>query len=152
PISLEHARGSVQPSVSLSYSSGGGHGVAGVGWDLGVPFIARQTDRGLPLYDDRAAWHPQQDRFVFNNGQELVPICTLPDCASALLPGEVMPSWGSGWQYFRSRVEGGYLRFFWSPDHKTWRIQNKTGESMELGVPLDGSDAGALETDPADNS
>src|SRR5207247_9856200 len=70
-------------------------------------------------------------------------------CAGAL-PGEAMPAWGSGWQYFRSRVEGGYLRFFWSPDHKTWRVQSKTGESMELGAPLDGSgDTNALETHPS---
>jgi RHS repeat-associated protein len=153
PISLEHGRGGAQPSLSLSYSSGSGHGVAGVGWDVAVSFIARQTDRGLPLYDDRAAWHPQQDRFVFNGGQELVPICAVPACdASVLLPGEVMPSWASGWQYFRPRVEGAYLRFFWSADHKTWRIESKTGVTMELGAPLDGSAAGALETDPADDT
>jgi hypothetical protein len=60
-----------------------------------------------------------------------------------------MPSWANGWQYFRPRVEGGFLRFFWSADHRTWRVQSKSGTSMELGVPLDGSGySGALETDP----
>ena len=47
-----------------------------------------------------------------------------------------MPVWSKGWQYFRSRVEGSFLRFFWSPDHKTWRVQDKSGVSMELGLPL----------------
>jgi RHS repeat-associated protein len=156
PFALPAARGHVQPSLSLSYSSAGGHGVAGVGWDTGVPFIARQTDRGLPKYDDPAvgaAWQPIQDRFVFNGGQELVPIC-LPSqgsCAGAL-PGEVMPAWSDGWQYFRPRVEGSFLRFFWSPDHRTWRVQSKTGGTMELGAPLDSSgDTSAVESDP-DNS
>src|SRR5262249_52488518 len=124
--------------------------LAGVGWDIGWPYVARQTDRGLPQYDDRSAWHPEQDRFVFNGGQELVPICTVAggQCTGAVT-GEVMPSWGEGWQDFRARVEGTYLRFFWSPDHLTWRLQSKTGESMELGVPLDGSGySGALEADP----
>jgi RHS repeat-associated protein len=151
PVALEHARGGAQPSLSLSYSSGGGHGTAGVGWDIGGPFIARQTDRGLPNYDDQDTWQPQQDRFVFNGGQELVPICNVTGTScSGQQSGEAMPQWADGYQYFRPRVEGSYLRFFWSKDHLTWRIQSKSGVTMELGVPLDGSgDREALEADPA---
>jgi RHS repeat-associated protein len=151
PFQLPHARGGAQPALSLAYSSSGGHGVGGAGWDVAWAFVARQTDRGLPTYDDRAEWHPQQDRFVFGSGQELVPIGLVQgrSCAGALA-GEVMPIWGDGWQYFRPRVEGSYLRFFWSPDHKTWRVEDKSGETMELGVPLDGSGyTGALESDPS---
>ena len=156
PFALIPARGGAQPSLSLSYSSASGDGVAGMGWDVGVPYIARQTDRGLPRYQDppaAGAWQPTQDRFVFNGGQELIPICLVQgsSCAGgATLPtGEIMPAWASGWQYFRPRVEGGFLRFFWSPNHQTWRVQSKTGTSMELGVPLDGSGyTGGLETDP----
>lgn len=159
PIALMQARGGAQPSLALSYSSGGGDGVAGMGWDIGVPFIARQTDRGLPHYQDPqpgGAWQPTQDRFIFNGGQELIPICLVSGgaCSGAVAQGpdaatsEQMPAWASGWQYFRPRVEGGFLRFFWSPDHRTWRVQSKSGTSMELGVPLDGSGYnGALETD-----
>src|SRR6185369_16286663 len=69
PFSLPHARGGAQPSLGLSYSSGSGAGLAGMGWDVGVPFIARQTDRGLPGYDDQAGFHANQDHFVFNGGQ-----------------------------------------------------------------------------------
>ncbi len=150
PFSLPDARGGSQPSLTLSYSSGDGHGIAGVGWGIGWPYIARQTDRGLPNYNDQTNWQPQQDRFVFNGGQELVPICTVNGGGcTGQLPGEIMPSWGDGWQYFRSRVEGSYLRFFWSANHQTWRIQSKSGESMELGAPLDSSgDRSAIESDP----
>ena len=151
PFSLLAARGGAQPSLGLSYSSGSGAGLAGMGWSVGVPFIARQTDRGLPGYDDRADWHPNQDRFVFNGGQELVPICVVADaltCAGAI-SGEKMPDWSAGHQYFRPRVEGSFLRFFWSPDHRTWRVQDKSGVTMELGVPLDGSGSEtALEVNP----
>src|SRR5688500_6619159 len=63
PFALPAARGGAPPSLGLSYSSSGGFLAAGVGWSLGVPFIARQTDRGLPKYDDRADWHENQDRF-----------------------------------------------------------------------------------------
>jgi RHS repeat-associated protein len=92
---------------------------------------------------------------VFNGAEELVPICTVSggNCSSEL-SGEAMPSWArDGWQYFRARIEGEYLRFFWSPDRKTWRIQAKSGQSVELGAPLDGGDdTSALETDPNDSS
>ena len=140
PFALPAARGGAQPSLGLSYSSASGAGLAGMGWSVGVPYIARQTDRGLPGYDDQAAWHANQDRFVFNGGQELVPICTVDDslsCAGAVA-NEVMPPWSAGHQYFRARVEGSFLRFFWAPNHKTWRVQDKSGVTMELGEPLDG--------------
>ncbi|MBX3184409.1 MAG: hypothetical protein KF915_17405, partial [Polyangiaceae bacterium] len=151
PFTLPTARGNVDPALGLSYSSSGGHGNAGVGWTVGSAFIARQTDRGVPSYDDRPSWHPNQDRFVFNGGQELVPVCDVGpglSCPGAL-PGEVMPSWSVGWQLQRPRVEGSFMRFFWSPNRRTWRVQSKSGQVLELGVPLDGSGyTGALETNP----
>jgi hypothetical protein len=78
PIALPAARGAAKPSLALSYSSASGAGDVGVGWSFGVAFIARQTDRGVPRYVDPpmgGAWTPQQDRFVFGGGQELIPIC-----------------------------------------------------------------------------
>lgn len=158
PFSLPAARGGAQPSLALSYSSSGGFGDAGVGWSVGAPFIARQTERGIPNYDDQTTWHPDQDTFVFNGGQELVPICTVQELGgvascNGALPQEKFPGWSVNWQYFRARVEGSFLRFFWSPDHQTWRVQDKSGVTMELGVPLDGSGyTGALEVNPGDNS
>lgn len=153
PFSLPAARGGAQPSLALSYSSASGSGVAGVGWDVGAPFIARQTDRGVPSYEDSTSYWDGQDRFVFNGGQELVPICTVGGAAGALTcdgaltrakgappnEDEEMPPWSLGAQYFRPRVEGSFLRFFWSADHLTWRVQDKSGVTLELGVPLDGS-------------
>ncbi|HYQ45101.1 MAG TPA: SpvB/TcaC N-terminal domain-containing protein [Polyangiaceae bacterium] len=149
PFSLLRARGTVQPSLGLSYSASSGVGIAGVGWSIPVPFIARQTDRGVPNYGDGANYQPQQDHFVFGGGQELVPVCTVKNASCAEAPGEVMPSWATGAQYFRPRIEGSFLRFFWSMDHRTWRVQDKAGGTMEFGVPLDGSgDTSALDTNP----
>ena len=157
PIALPSARGGAQPSLALTYSSARGYGVAGMGWEMGVPFIARQTDRGLPGYQDpgpNAGSGPQQDRFVFNGGQELVPICLVAanGTCSGAMAGEAMPSWAGGWQYFRPRVEGAFLRFFWSPDHLTWRIQSKAGTTLELGVPWGSADTNAVEVDPSNPS
>jgi hypothetical protein len=149
PFSLPSARGRVQPSLALSYGSAGGFGLAGVGWSLGSAAISRQTDRGIPRYDDRDDYHPEQDRFMLG-GAELVPICTVRGglCEGAL-PGERMPAWADRWQYFRPRIEGMFIRVFWSPDHRTWRVQSKDGTNLELGVPLDGTGyTGALDYDP----
>ncbi len=155
PLSLPKARGGAQPLLSLAYSSASGHGLAGVGWEVGVASIARQTDRGLPAYMDPpngAAWVPTQDRFVFNSGQELIPICLVGpggSCPNAQT-GELIPGWFAGWQYFRPRVEDAFQRFFWSPDHRTWRVQSKTGVTMEFGVPLsDPSYVQGVEADPS---
>ncbi|MGC4087105.1 MAG: toxin TcdB middle/N-terminal domain-containing protein [Polyangiaceae bacterium] len=153
PIALPPARGGAQASLGLSYSSGSGWGIAGVGWDVGVPFIARQSDRGTPHYGDQADFFANQDRFVFNGGQELVPICTVGtapqlECAGKLAD-EQMPAWSAGAQYFRPRVEGSFLRFFWESSHDTWRVQDKSGVTMELGVALDGrGDRSSLEVNP----
>jgi RHS repeat-associated protein len=153
PIALPAARGGAQPSLALGYSSSNGWGIAGLGWDVGVPYIARQTDRGTPHYGDQSGYFDDQDRFVFNGGQELVPICVVTGsdaartCAGA--PAETMPPWSLGSQYFRARVEGSFLRFFWSADHRTWRVQDKSGVTMELGVPLDASgDTSGIQTNP----
>src|SRR5688572_3877478 len=153
PFRIPAGRAGVTPALGLVYASSNGYGLAGVGWSLGGSLaIARQSDRGMPGYDDRDDWHPQQDRFSFG-GQELVPICTVSagQCTGALAQ-EDFALWSDGWQYFRARVEGAFLRFFWSPDHRTWRIQSKTGTSFELGVPLDGSGyEGGLERNPDDS-
>ncbi|HEY5958688.1 MAG TPA: hypothetical protein VIV60_19140, partial [Polyangiaceae bacterium] len=50
-----------------------------------------------------------------------------------------MLAWADGWQYFRAQVDSSFYRIFWSPDHRTWRIQAKDGTNLEFGVPLDGS-------------
>ncbi|MGH9890376.1 MAG: SpvB/TcaC N-terminal domain-containing protein [bacterium] len=36
--------------LSLSYDSGAGNGIFGLGWSLSFPSIARKTDKGLPKH------------------------------------------------------------------------------------------------------
>ncbi len=151
PIPVPPARGAVDPAFSLHYKTSGGAGLAGIGWDMGVPFIARETNKGVPRYDDRPGiFHPEQDRFVFGGGQALVPICVIVvDNCAEVTTGERFPAWADGWQYFRSAVEGGYQRFFWAPNGRTWRVQEQSGNTWELGEPLeDAPDTSAIEADP----
>ncbi len=159
PIAVAPGRAGVQPSLALSYSTTGGNGPVGFGWNLGVPFISRQTDRGLPRYIDQPAWHGQEDRFMYNGGQELVPV---DDEAIGVVDGQAnggtppaIPSELAGWQQYRARVEGGFMRFFRSRDSERWVVQSKDGTRFDFGRVASGAppeitsgSSRALERDP----
>jgi len=107
PVPVPPARGGADPNFALSYSTSGGLGLLGQGWDIAVPYIARQTDRGAPKYDDRPSPHPEQDHFVYNGGQELIPLCVITSQAcEGVTTGERFPAWAEGWQYFRPSSKG----------------------------------------------
>src|SRR5258708_18881961 len=88
------------------------------------------------------------------DGQLLVPICSVDGAAcgggesqiplSSLLANttrEVLPSQVGGvsvdgWAYFRREIDDG-RRYFFSPDGRTWIVQDKRGNSQQFGHPLD---------------
>lgn len=164
PIAVAPGRAGVQPSLSLAYSSSGGNGAIGFGWGMGVPFISRQTDRGLPRYVDQAHWHAEEDRFIYNGGQELVPvrsdeIARIDQQAAATGDASELPADIAGWQQYRARVEGGFMRFFRGPPDSSgrvssWVVQSKDGTRFDFGLlpsfeggPADSSSGNSLEVD-----
>ncbi|HMR19403.1 MAG TPA: SpvB/TcaC N-terminal domain-containing protein, partial [Sphingobacterium sp.] len=62
------ARGA-SPTLSLSYSSGAGNSIFGLGWSLSLASIRRKTDDGLPQYLDSV----ESDTFLFSEAEDLVP-------------------------------------------------------------------------------
>ncbi|HLS29309.1 MAG TPA: SpvB/TcaC N-terminal domain-containing protein, partial [Flavobacteriaceae bacterium] len=68
PIPVSSARGA-NPELNLSYNSGSGNGVFGLGWDLNLPSIKRKTAKGLPQYLDSV----DSDTFLFSEAEDLVP-------------------------------------------------------------------------------
>src|SRR5687767_4947868 len=52
PLPLSSNRNGFMPQLVLSYNSGLGNSVFGIGWDLSLPSIQRQTDKKLPRYWD----------------------------------------------------------------------------------------------------
>lgn len=142
---LPSARGGPQPNLSLGYSSAAGIRHSGVGWGLNLPVIERKNQSGPPSYADpppEASLDAHKiDRLTYN-GEPLVPICRITKGVCLEVPSEPMPSWtsGTGWMYYRLQRDTAYARYFWSPDRRTWRIQMKTGELLELGMPLSGRD------------
>ncbi|MFO8080189.1 MAG: toxin TcdB middle/N-terminal domain-containing protein, partial [Armatimonadota bacterium] len=124
PITLPPGRRGLQPSVGLGYSTGGGDGPLGWGWSMEMPFISRQSDKGLPRYD-------HTDRFMYNGGQELVPVAMPED-----------EQWPHGWDpddtgheiiYYRARAEGAFMRFFYDVTGDTWLVQDRQGNHFYIG-------------------
>ena len=56
-----------QPELVLRYNAGKGNGPYGIGWFIDLPYIQRQTDKGIPNYND-------DDTFVESGGEELVEL------------------------------------------------------------------------------
>lgn len=143
PFDLPTARGDVQPSLGLSYSSSAGLREAGSGWGLnGLPVIERRhpsSARGAPTFIDPMDG-PKGDRLYFGD-TPLVPICVVGSGPCAPGPTgtdeDSLPQWANGWVYFRMEVDHSFARFFWSPDRRTFVVQYKSGETMELGGPRD---------------
>lgn len=51
-LALPPGRNGFAPELSLSYGSGSGNGIFGIGWSVAIPQVARRTAFGLPTYDD----------------------------------------------------------------------------------------------------
>jgi RHS repeat-associated protein len=141
PFDLPAARGDAQPVLGLHYRSMSGTGEAGEGWSLGLPVIERVSLSGWPTYADSGD-PGSEDRFAYG-GSALTFICTVGE-RDALPPGQLvcpaeagpMPPWARGYRHYRRHVDTGGERFFLSPDRRTWIVQRKGGEILELGFPL----------------
>lgn len=104
PFPLSSSRNSFIPGMSLSYKSGNGNGLFGLGWNADPPSISRRTDKKLPLYDDDR----ESDTFIFSGSEDLVPSFTEKD------PGEwVKDEFATGDNFtvrYRPRIEGIFAR------------------------------------------
>jgi RHS repeat-associated protein len=71
PLPVATSRG-VAPKLRLAYSSGGGNGTFGLGWDLVLPTIKRKTSQELPQYLDGKGDAADSDTFVLAGAEDLV--------------------------------------------------------------------------------
>jgi RHS repeat-associated protein len=76
PLPLSPNRNGFTPQLSLSYNSGAGNGLFGMGWDIDLPSIQRRTDKKLPRYFDTNVLEniASEDSFMFSGVEELVPL------------------------------------------------------------------------------
>ncbi|MBK7821329.1 MAG: hypothetical protein IPJ61_09670 [Tessaracoccus sp.] len=152
PLPVSPGRAGLQPPLALSYDSGSGNGAFGLGWSLGLPAIARKTDKGLPRYDDAAS----SDVFVLSGAEDLVPAVLLDDEGAVVVDGEgrPVPDEDDRGAYrvvrYRPRTEGLFARIErWvnreDPADTHWRTITR-----ENVTSLYGRDAGSRIVDPAD--
>jgi len=129
PIEVPAGFAGLTPSLSLSYSSGSGQSVVGMGWSLAAPTIERMTSRGLPEYD-------ADDLFAVNGGTELVR-----------LPGTNPP-------VFRERYEGSFIRYTWhAPGAEGyWTAEYPDGRVGYFGATADGAIVSAARSSGVDGT
>jgi RHS repeat-associated protein len=70
PIATSPGRAGFGPQLSVSYDSGAGNEIFGLGWNLSLPSITRKTDKGLPRYWDGE----ESDVFILSGAEDLVPV------------------------------------------------------------------------------
>ncbi|SHJ41213.1 SpvB/TcaC N-terminal domain-containing protein [Aquimarina spongiae] len=104
PLPITAGRNGFSPSIGLSYNSGVGNSVFGIGWSIGTPSIKRKTDKGLPRYLDGH----NEDTFVFSGVEDLVP------CVEETSPGKwqikINKINGCIIKKYRPRIEGGFAK------------------------------------------
>ena len=140
PVPVSQARGA-SPGLNLSYNSGGGNGIFGLGWTLSLPSIKRGTGKDLPQYFDRF----DSDTFLFSEAEDLVPEYKKENDGSLSLDAEgnyVINEKDSAdglfkIRFYKPRIEGLFARIErWS--HKTsgeikWRVITKENVTTLFG-------------------
>lgn len=119
PIATSPGRSGFGPQLSVSYDSGAGNGIFGLGWNLSIPSITRKTDKGLPRYWDAG----DSDAFILSGAEDLVP--------ALRSNGTVDEFTRNGYQIrrYRPRIEGLFARIErWTKldsDEMHWRSTSK---------------------------
>ena len=90
------------PSLALSYNSGSGNGVFGLGWNAEPPSITRKTEKKLPEYND----HEESDTFIFSGAEDLVPALK-KDSTGKWIKDERTDGLV---KHYKPRIEGGFAR------------------------------------------
>lgn len=111
PIELPPGHAGLAPALSLSYSTHGGNGIAGLGWSLGLAQVSRRTDKGLPIFDDAV------DTFTLQ-GDELLPV---------------------GGASYRLRIEGRFarIRHVQTGTDDFWVVSERDGTRVFYGLQAD---------------
>jgi RHS repeat-associated protein len=136
PLPFSPNRNGFTPQLSLSYNSGTGNSLFGIGWDLGLPAIQRSTNKQLPRYFDTNNIDniSQEDSFMFSGAEELVPHLDFVNDNWAVKqtedPNIIIRT-------YRPRIEGSFSRIerIYNKEEKFyyWRITSKENITTFFG-------------------
>lgn len=126
PLPISRARGAT-PELELSYNSGSGNGLFGLGWSLNLGSFKRKTDKGIPQYADLL----DSDTFIFSEAEDLVPEYKknadgrfVTDVEGEYVLNEIPSNDGLfKIRYYKPRIEGLFARIERWIEIKTGRIK-----------------------------
>ena len=135
PIEIPAGRQGMQPNLALTYSSGGGNGWLGVGWDIPIPSITVETRWGVPRYD-----RDKESEVYVYEGEQLVTMdgsCRFRE----------MPHRTNQWTDRQDLDQDGHERFYPrrneafdsivrhgnGPDSYWWSVTHKNGVTDYYG-------------------
>ncbi len=122
PINIPAGRQGMQPQLGISYSSGGGNGWLGLGWDLSVPSITVDTRWGVPRYNK-----DKESETYTMGGEQLTPVAH----RSSVLEDRTSD------KQFYPRVEGSFSiikRHGDKPSNYWWEVTDKSGVKYYYGA------------------
>lgn len=142
PFPVSDARG-FSPALGISYSSGAGSGVFGLGWSMSIPSIKRKTDKKLPEYLDGI----DSDIFLLSEAEDLVPEFKKDDSGNFIKDSDGNYSvnefernfFGSEYivKTYRPRIEGLFSRIERWTEKSTfyvhWRVISKNNTTSIFG-------------------
>ena len=122
-VEVPLGRGGFTPEIVLQYNNGTPNGSFGLGWQLSIPFVQRQLEKGLPHYtllpegdgvdNDNNGVVDDYDEFdtiIYSNKEELVPIAD---------------------HFWRLENESEFIRFRKESDG--WSAIRRNGVALEFG-------------------
>ncbi|HLQ24523.1 MAG TPA: SpvB/TcaC N-terminal domain-containing protein, partial [Acidiferrobacterales bacterium] len=121
PIEVPPGRQGLQPQLAVQYSSAGGNGWMGMGWDVPMQAITIDTRWGVPRYDAGL-----ETETYMVSGEQLTPLAHRGDLV-ARTPEKV----------FHTRVEGQFRRIVrhgTGPSNYNWEVTDKNGVKYLYGA------------------
>ena len=136
PIEIPAGRQGMQPNLALTYSSGGGNGWLGIGWDISIPSITVETRWGVPRYDSQK----ESEVYVYE-GEQLVTYDSvagdfrkLPHRTNQWTDRNVLDH--DGYEQFyprKNEVFDSIVRHGNGPDSYWWSVTHKNGVTDYYG-------------------
>lgn len=125
PLPFSPGRNGSSPGLTLSYNSGGGNSIFGLGWGCDAPSIQRKTEKKLPEYKDSL----ESDTFIFSGAEDLVPelILNKDTHGNDVWKKNIFTENTSTVTRYSPRIEGGFTRIEKIEDagNVYWRVRTK---------------------------
>ncbi len=133
PIEIPAGRQGMQPNLTLTYSSSGGNGWLGVGWDIPIPSITVETRWGVPRYDqgkESEVYVYEGEQLVTKNGNG-----TFREMPHRTNQWTDRSALGNEEQFFPRKNEAfdSIVRHGSSPDSYWWTVTHKNGVTDYYG-------------------